>query len=280
MNMEMTAIETRYELADVATDWLSGRSNGGWDWAQTLRTARQSISSPLRRAVLRVDEHLMQSKADLVAECDRLSLRLAEDGHKVEISPLVEFDVCHDLFERIERACILVNGLNRHYAVIRVPRVGPCVVQPVVRRIRAMGLIPVVAGVEDAREFRKQPGLVDEVRRAGGLIRLSADAIDDPLRLRFCRRLILAGKCDLVGSANLRSPKKPLALQDEFHFVNRRTSVSLGIESAKERVARWAGNDVAYEIFHLNANRFFEGELYSPTSCTAPRLRRWLRGVA
>lgn len=255
-------------LVDVAADWFRPSVRGGWDWSDTLTIAKQYVDTSLSRAILRIDASQMQRSMDAHSQCERLAEHLGSDHSFVSIEPIVEFEVCHDLFNRIERACILMRGLNRRYAVIHVPRVGPDlgndVIKPIVREVLGMGLVPVIAGTEFSQRYRRRPSLVDELREAGGLIRLSSACFGNPneaANSRYCRRLIQNGRCDLIGSAYSTG----LKIQSQI------TSPSI----AESTVVRWAGKKTAHQIFRVNANLFFEEELGSPTTGTKLGTRRW-----
>jgi protein-tyrosine phosphatase len=190
----------------------------------------------------------------------RLTQRLHDDGIPLTVFPCAEVMVHPTMHASWLAGDLLSVGDHGQYLLMELPPGLVMDVHPLVKRLQATGVRPILAHPERQDDLIDDPDALERLVRAGCLVQVSAGSVTDPRsreREKNLREWFKRGLVHLVGS--------------DGHSTGRR---SPRISAAYQRIRRWAGNTMADRVCSTNGMAILQGlkpKFPEPT----PRCLRW-----
>lgn len=232
-------------LTDIHAGLLDVTDHGTVNWGRSLRLARQIAHQGVRQAVVTVDGDAIDTVARRLPHLQAL---IDQNAIDLNVRIVARLRLRSDLFDRVVRTSTIIGGLNRRFVFLTIAPENRLPVAPIVEQLRQMNLTSILIAPEKCDAMQKRPSEWERVRRAGGLVQVSAASLmpsADRLRRRFATSLIRSAHCQFIGSE----------IGDGIHG-DRPTTIADGFPM----VARLVGEEVASQLCHANANDLFHDQ--------------------
>jgi protein-tyrosine phosphatase len=250
-------------LVDIHCHVLAGLDDGPASMAEAIEMCR--IARQEGTGVIAATAHLGEQWPDVTPDRIRsatrqLRSRLEEIGLPLIVYPGAEIVVRPDLEEAFARGQLVGVADGRMYLLLELPAGSFLDLRDLVRRLRGLGIRPILAHPERNPELLHEAGLVEALIRLGCLIQVSAHNISHPASRKDAaalKRWVRRGIVHLMGSDGHSPDRRPPRMAQAYH-----------------RIARWAGPHAADRICCINGLKVCEGSPLRPPEPRA-RKRRW-----
>jgi len=192
-------------LIDVHCHILPGLDDGPATLEESLAMARLAAADGVEVIVAtpHVERDHLYPPPDLVRELTaRLNQALQAEGLALRVWPGAEIPDKPELLEGLEAGQLMTVGdLGRHVLVELSAHAPAAHTAELFFRLQLAGITPIVAHVERAVIFRRQPELLREFRDRGYPLQLNAESLRATWGMRrYARRLVNEGLVDLLAS--------------------------------------------------------------------------------
>jgi tyrosine-protein phosphatase YwqE len=233
------------KLSDIHGGLLDVTDHGTVNWGRSLRLARQIAHQGVCQAIVTVDGDAIDA---VVRRLPQLQSLIDQNGIDLNVRVAARLRLRSDLFDRVVRTSTLIGGLNRRYVFLTIAPENRLPVAPVVEQLRSMNLTTVLIAPEKCPAMRTRPSEWERIRKAGGLVQVSAASLlrsADRPRRRFAENLITSSRCQFIGS------------EAGDVVVSDQTDRPTTIADAFPIVVGLVGQDLANELCHRSADDLF-----------------------
>jgi tyrosine-protein phosphatase YwqE len=233
------------DLTDIHAGLLDVTDRGTVNWGRSLRLARQIAIQGVRQAVVTVDGDAIDTVARRLPHLQAL---IDQNAIDLNVRVVARLRLRSDLFDRVVQTSTVIGGLNRRYVFLTLAPENRLPVAPIVEQLRSMNLTTILIAPEKCEAMRQRPSEWERIRKAGGLIQVSAASLlrsTDRPRRRFAESLIRSEKCHFIGSEIggvhcTGGDDPPTTIAEAFPMI-----------------VRLAGQDAGNQMCHANADDLF-----------------------
>jgi protein-tyrosine phosphatase len=212
-------------MIDIHSHLLPGIDDGPRTWEESLALCRRVVEQGVTTSIATphlIDGVYNNTRSRLVALVGELSSRLSEAGIPLEVLPGAEVDISsRHVLEVTDELPRIGNG---QAVLIEMPvAVVPPRIAETLFRVRASGLIPILAHPERNEELQRRPGLARDWFDTGAALQLDAESL---LGLwgrdaRACAEAVLrAGLYSAVASDAHSVDRRPPRLREALERVS------------------------------------------------------------
>jgi protein-tyrosine phosphatase len=235
-------------LVDMHCHLLAGLDDG----PRTMETAVDMCAMAYEEGVrlMAATAHQSERWSGVTPDCIRDATRNLHGALRDQGLPLVVFP-CAEVMAQPETPShwqmgrLLSVADRGQFLLLEMPRGVFVDLLPTARRLRAVGIRPILAHPEREPDFLHEPGMIEDMIEAGCLVQVSSASITDPktsedrhsLKSWFRRGIV-----HLLGS--------------DGHSLNRRAP---RLAAAYQQVARWVGVGMADRIASTNGLAIAQG---------------------
>jgi protein-tyrosine phosphatase len=197
---------TTGEVIDLHTHILPGIDDGVASIEDACELARRSVLDGVTAiaATPHVRDDYPTTAAQMETAVSALRDELRAAGIAVEILPGAE--IALDRLDALDQDELLRFSLaqSRRYLLIEFPYVGwPLALETSLWKVRAAGLVPMIAHPERNREVQERPDRLAPIVAAGALVQITAASLDGRLGTssrRAARALLAKGIAHVLAS--------------------------------------------------------------------------------
>lgn len=255
-------------LVDMHCHLLAGLDDGPRTDDDAIAMCRMAYEEGTR--LISATAHQSETWPQVTPERIRLATRrlerqLAEAQLNLSVFACAEVMVQPEIEEAFAVGKLLTVADGGRYLLVEMPHQLYIDLSGMIERLCAAGVRPILAHPERCPELLHQPGEIERLIRAGCLVQVSTHSVAEPsngkdereLKSWFQRRVV-----HLLGS--------------DGHSPRRRPP---RIRAAYERVARWAGADLANQVASANGIAILRGLPLRVPQPQPPRRRAlsWFR---
>lgn len=214
-------------LADMHCHLLAGLDDGPRSDDEAIAMCRMAYDEGVRMvaATAHQNEQWDLVSPDRIRQATRqLAHRLHTAGVPLLVFPCAEVMVYPDLELSWKRGDLLGVADRRDYLLLEMPRHLCVDLRATVRRLRQLGVRPILAHPERHEELLHERGHLEELVRAGCLVQVSSTSITDPPSARDRRALkgwFKRGMVHLLGSDGHSLTRRPPRMAAAYHQVTR-----------------------------------------------------------
>jgi protein-tyrosine phosphatase len=235
-------------LADPHVHLLAGLDDGPRTWDDALAMCRVAAADGVRHAtaLAHQSERWPLTPADIRAAADELARRVFAAAVPLEVVPAAEVMAAPDLWDGWRAGRFLSVGDHRKHLLVEMPHRVFVDLRADVRRFAARGVHVILAHPERHPELLHDPGRLEELIALGCLVQVNAGSVTDPptpADAKALRGWFRRGCVHLVGSDGHSPRKRPPVMA-----------------AARDRIAAWAGDEVAETVCGANGRAVLRGE--------------------
>jgi protein-tyrosine phosphatase len=250
-------------LADTHVHLLAGLDDGPKTPADALAMCRQMAAEGVRHATALAHQnprYPANTPDRLRAAAAELSAALKAQNIPLTVFPTAEVMADPDLADAWRRGDYLSVADRGQYLLVEMPDHRFVDLRPVVKRLRGLGVRPILAHPEQHPELLHEPGAIEELIGLGCLVQVSADSLTDPPGRSDAAALkdwVKRGVAHLLGSDGHSPTHRPPRLAAAYQVI-----------------ARWAGPAAADRIGSIFGSAVLHG-LPLRVPPPLPRPRKW-----
>lgn len=250
-------------LADLHVHLLAGLDDGPKMAAEALAMCRAMAAEGVRHAAALAHQNPRypdNTPDRLRAAAAELAAALKAERIPLAVAATAEVMAHPDLLDNWRRGDYLSVGDRGQYVLIEMPDHRFVDLRPTARKLRELGVRPILAHPEAHPELLHEPGAIEELIGLGCLVQVSADSLTSPPSRSDAAALkdwVRRGVAHLLGSDGHSMTHRPPRLAAAYH-----------------QIARWAGPGAADRIGSIFGSAVLHGlPLRIPPPL--PRARRW-----
>jgi protein-tyrosine phosphatase len=248
-------------LVDMHCHLLAGLDDGPQTDEEALAMCRLAYDDGIRMAA--AGAHQNDRWRDVTPErirqaTARLARMLREAGIPLVVFPCAEVMVHPDVDSSWRKGELLSVADRGQYLLVEMPHDVFVDLRDTVRRLRQVGVRPILAHPERHPELLHDDGRIEQLVEAGCLVQVSAGSITDPPTRQDERALkswSRRGVIHLLGSDGHSPGRRPPRMADAY-----------------QRLRRWAGAVVADRVCSANGLAIVQG---LHVRVQPPSTKRW-----